>query len=406
MAAPLEGLKVLELARVLAGPWAGQMLGDLGASVIKVESPSGDDTRNWGPPFVKGGVGEPSAAYFHATNRGKRSIAIDFQTREGQDIVRKLAAGTDVLIENFKVGGLAKYGLDYASLNRINPRLIYCSITGFGQTGPYAQLPGYDFMIQGMGGLMAQTGEPDRPPQKVGLAVVDILCGVYSVVAIEAALIAREKTGAGQHIDMALLDTVTSVMSYHAASYLTSGISPGRVGNAHPNIVPYDEFTTKDGHLIIAVGNDSQFRHFVEVLGVPELADDPRFATNDARVTHRADLMPRLRTLTAGFLRDDLMARLKAANVPVGPINRVDQVFADPQVIARGMRLDLPDGGGAKIPSVRDPIVMDQTPLRYERASPARGEHTRAILSELGYARDTIDKLIATGVVSIAEGSA
>jgi crotonobetainyl-CoA:carnitine CoA-transferase CaiB-like acyl-CoA transferase len=399
MAPPLEGLKVLELARVLAGPWAGQMLGDLGASVIKVESPAGDDTRRWGPPFVKGGIGEPSAAYYHSTNRGKRSIAIDFRSPEGREIVRKLAAGSDVLIENFKVGGLAKYGLDYPSLKPLNPRLIYCSVTGFGQTGPYAPLPGYDFMIQGMAGLMDQTGEPDGPPQKVGLAVVDILCGVYAVVAIEAALIAREKSGSGQHIDMALLDTMTSVMSYHAVSYLASGVSPTRVGNAHPNIVPYDEFAVKDGHLIVAVGNDSQFRHFVGVIGAPELADDPRFATNDARVTNRAELMPRLKTLAAGWLRDDLMTKLKDANVPVGPINRVDQVFADPQVVARGMRLDLPDGAGVGIPSVRDPIMMDGNPLRYERASPARGEHTRAILSELGYGQDAMDKLIAAGVV-------
>jgi crotonobetainyl-CoA:carnitine CoA-transferase CaiB-like acyl-CoA transferase len=399
MAPPLAGLKVLELARVLAGPWAGQMLGDLGASVVKVESPAGDDTRHWGPPFVKGGVGPPTAAYFHSTNRGKRSIAIDFRKPEGQEIVRKLAADSDVLVENFKVGGLAKYGLDYPSLKPLNPRLIYCSITGFGQTGPYAPLPGYDFMIQGMAGLMDQTGEPDGPPQKVGLAIVDILCGAYAVVAIEAALISREKTGSGQHIDMALLDTMTSVMSYHAISYLASGVSPTRVGNAHPNIVPYDEFATKDGHLIVAVGNDSQFRNFVTVLGVPELADDPRFATNDARVTNRKEIVPLLRELVAGWVRDDLMAKLKGANVPVGPINRVDQVFADPQVIARGMRLDLPDGAGVKIPSVRDPILMDGTPLRYERASPARGEHTRAILSELGYAQDAVEKLIATGVV-------
>jgi crotonobetainyl-CoA:carnitine CoA-transferase CaiB-like acyl-CoA transferase len=402
MAPPLAGLKVLELARVLAGPWAGQMLSDLGASVIKVESPAGDDTRNWGPPFVEGGIGRPAAAYYHSTNRGKRSIAIDFRKPEGREIVRKLAAASDVLIENFKVGGLAKYGLDYVSLKPLNPRLIYCSITGFGQTGPYAPLPGYDFVIQGMGGLMDQTGDPDGPPQKVGLAVVDIFAGVYSVAAIEAALIAREKTGTGQHIDLALLDTVTSVMSYHAVSYLASGVSPTRVGNAHPNIVPYDEFATRDGHLIVAVGNDSQFRSFVAILGRPDLADDPRFATNAARVTNRKEIVPLLRELVAGWFRDDLMAKLKVANVPVGPINRIDQVFSDPQVQARGMRLDLPDGGGVKIPSVRDPILMDGTPLRYENASPAHGEHTRAILSELGYPQSAIESLIATGVVIAA----
>ena len=399
MAPPLEGLKVLELARVLAGPWAGQMLGDLGASVVKVESPAGDDTRHWGPPFIKGGFGDSSAAYFHSTNRGKRSIAIDFRLPEGQKIVRRLTAESDVLIENFKVGGLAKYGLDYPSLKPLNPRLIYCSITGFGQTGPYAPLPGYDFMVQGIGGIMDQTGEPDGRPQKVGVAIVDILSGVYSVAAIEAALIARARTGAGQHIDMALLDTMTSVLSYHAVSYLASGVAPTRVGNAHPNIVPYDEFPVKDGHLIIAVGNNAQFREFVAVLGAPELADDPRFATNEARVTNRAEIIPRLKRLTAEWSRDDLTERLKAANVPVGPINRVDEVFADPQVVARGMRLDLPDGAGVRIPSVRDPILMEATPLRYERASPAHGEHTRAILAELGYSGDAIGKLIAAGAV-------
>jgi crotonobetainyl-CoA:carnitine CoA-transferase CaiB-like acyl-CoA transferase len=400
MAAPLEGIRVLELARVLAGPWAGQMLADLGASVIKVESPAGDDTRHWGPPFVEGGVGEPSAAYFHSTNRGKRSIAIDFSKAGGQKIVRELAARSDVLIENFKVGDLAKFGLDYPSLKAINPTLIYCSITGFGQTGPYAAQPGYDFMVQGLGGLMDQTGEPDGPPQKVGLAVVDIITGIYSVVAIEAALIAREKTGDGQHIDMALLDTMTSVMSYHAVSHLASGVGPARVGNAHPNIVPYDEFAVQDGHIIITVGNDGQFRSLLGVVGAPQLADDARFATNEVRVRNRVALMELLRPLVAKWKRDDLISKLHAATVPCGPINTVAQAFADPQVVARGMRIDLPDGSGKRIPLVRDPIVMDGTPLRYERASPARGEHTTAILTELGYDAGTVSALIKSGTVA------
>ena len=396
--APLAGLKVLELARVLAGPWAGQTLADLGADVIKVEAIAGDDTRGWGPPFVDHGEHDRSAAYFHSCNRGKRSIAIDFRKREGQRIAQELAASCDVVIENFKVGGLKKYGLDYDALAATNPRLVYCSITGFGQDGPAAARPGYDFMIQAMGGIMDLTGQPDGEPQKVGLAFVDIFTGVYAVVSIQAALAVREKTGRGQHIDLSLLDTMVSVLSYQGLSYLVSGTPPHRMGNAHPSIVPYQEFPTADGHLIIAVGNDSQFRHLMGVLGEPALSDDPMFATNEARVTNRAVLIPRLSALTTGFTRDELLAKLEAAGVPGGPINRVDQVFAEPQVIYRQMRLDLEREGGS-VPTVRSPMVLSGTPLTYQRASPRLGEHTRDVLHALGYGPDDIDRLMQSGAV-------
>jgi len=395
---PLAGLKVLELARVLAGPWAGQTLADLGADVIKVESIAGDDTRGWGPPFVDHGPHDRSAAYYHACNRGKRSIAIDFRKPEGQRIVQQLAARSDVVIENFKVGGLAKYGLDFASLEAANPRLIYCSITGFGQDGPAASRPGYDFMIQAMGGLMDLTGQPEGEPQKVGLAIVDIFTGVYAVVAVQAALAARERTGRGQHIDLPLLDTMVSVLAYQAESYLVSGTPPRRMGNAHPSIVPYQEFPTSDGHLIIAVGNDSQFHHLSGVLGEPGLADDPLFATNEARVSNRSVLIPKLAALTSRFTRDELLDKLEAAGVPVGPINRVDQVFADPQVIFRKMRLDLARQGGS-VPTVRSPMVMSDTPLVYERPPPRLGEHTREILAALGHPQEEIDRLMQSGAV-------
>jgi crotonobetainyl-CoA:carnitine CoA-transferase CaiB-like acyl-CoA transferase len=395
---PLAGLKVLELARVLAGPWAGQTLADLGADVIKVESFAGDDTRGWGPPFVDHGGHDRSAAYFHSCNRGKRSIAIDFRKPEGQRVVRELAAASDVVIENFKAGGLKKYGLDYGSLAAVNPRLVYCSITGFGQDGPAAARPGYDFMIQAMGGIMDLTGPPDGGPQKVGLAFVDIFTGVYAVVSIQAALAAREKTGRGQHIDLSLLDTMVSVLSYQGLNYLVSGTPPHRMGNAHPNIVPYQEFPTADGHLIIAVGNDSQFRQLAGVLGEPALSNDPMFATNEARVTNRGVLIPKLAALTGSVARDDLLAKLEAAGVPAGPINRVDQVFAEPQVVHRGMRLDLQREGGP-VPTVRSPMVLSDTPLAYERASPRLGEHSREILAGLGYRPDEIDGLMQSGAV-------
>ena len=344
---PLEGLKVLELARILAGPWVGQLLADLGADVVKVERPgAGDDTRGWGPPFVEAADGgDLSAAYFHSCNRGKRSIAADFETPEGQELVRKLAAHADVVIENFKVGGLKKYGLDYASLKQVNPRLVYCSITGFGQDGPYASRAGYDFMIQGMGGIMDLTGDPDGEPQKIGVAYVDIFTGVYSVVGILAALRQRDATGEGAHLDMALLDVQTSVLANQAMNYLASGKAPRRMGNAHPNIVPYQVFPVADGHVIVAVGNDGQFARLVAVLGRPELAQDERFRSNAGRVGHRAELAPLLTGLTLTFTREDLLSALEKQGVPAGPINTVADVFADPQVIARGMKIDLPSDG-------------------------------------------------------------
>jgi crotonobetainyl-CoA:carnitine CoA-transferase CaiB-like acyl-CoA transferase len=383
---PLEGLKVLELARILAGPWVGQLLADLGADVVKVERPGvGDDTRGWGPPFIEGAEGDDlSAAYFHSCNRGKRSIAVDFETPEGQDLVRRLASQADVVIENFKVGGLKKYGLDYDGLKQVNPRLVYCSITGFGQTGPYAARAGYDFMIQGLGGIMDLTGDPEGEPQKIGVAYVDIFTGVYSVVGILAALRKRDATGEGAHLDMALLDVQTSVLANQAMNYLASGKSPRRMGNAHPNIVPYQVFPVADGHVIVAVGNDGQFARFVSVLGKPELAQDERFGTNAGRVGYRAELVPLLTELTLTFTREDLLAALEGQGVPAGPINTVADVFADPQVIARGMKIDLPSQAakGGAIPSVRSPIVMDGQPMAAGRPSPRLGEHTDEVLSD------------------------
>jgi crotonobetainyl-CoA:carnitine CoA-transferase CaiB-like acyl-CoA transferase len=386
MTKPLEGLKVLELARILAGPWVGQLLADLGADVVKVERPgAGDDTRGWGPPFVEGAEGgDLSAAYFHSCNRGKRSIAVDFETPEGQDLVRRLAAQADVVVENFKVGGLKKYGLDWDSLRRVNPRLVYCSITGFGQNGPYAARAGYDFMIQGMGGIMDLTGAPEGEPQKIGVAYVDIFTGVYSVVGILAALFRRDRTGQGAHVDMALLDVQTSVLANQALNYLASGKAPRRMGNAHPNIVPYQVFPVADGHVIVAVGNDGQFARFVSVLGRADLAQDERFRTNAGRVRHRVALVPILTELTLRVPRDGLLAALEAQGVPAGPINTVADVFADPQVIARGMRIDLPAPAakGGAIPSVRSPIVLDGEPMAAWRPSPRLGEHTQEVLSD------------------------
>ena len=399
MAPPLAGLKVLELARVLAGPWAGQVFADLGGEVIKVESPAGDDTRRWGPPAIDNGDGTSDAAYFHACNRGKRSIVVDFRKPEGREIVRRLASRADVVIENFKVGALAKFGLDYASLKAVNPAIVYCSITGFGQDGPYAPRPGYDFVIQAMGGLMDLTGAPDGEPQKVGVAYADIFTGLYAVIAVQAALAHRRSTGEGQLIDMALLDTQVGVLANQAMNYLVTGTAPRRLGNAHPNIVPYQVFATADGHIVIAVGNDSQFRQLVTVLGAPGLADNPLSATNEARVANRAVLVPELARLVAPFARAELLARLERANVPAGPINTVAEVFDDPQVIHRAMRVDLAHGSGAVLPSVRTPITMSETPLATNRAAPLLGEHTAEILAELGHDAADIDRLVSEGVV-------
>lgn len=367
-AAPLEGLKVLELARILAGPWIGQTLSDLGAEVIKVESPEGDDTRLWGPPWVDRN-GQQTAAYFHCANRGKRSVVADFRSEDGQDLVRDLAAQADILIENFKVGGLAKYGLDYASLSALNPRLIYCSVTGFGQTGPYAARAGYDYIIQGISGLMSVTGEPDGQPQKVGLAVTDIFTGLYGTIGILAAVEQRHQTGRGQHIDMSLLDTATSVMANQAMNYLTSGTPPKRMGNAHPNLSPYQVFDCADGWIIIATGNDRQYQKLAGLLGAADLGHDTRFLTNADRVANREVLSDLLGAQTCTWARDDLLAGCETIGVPAGPINDLADVFADPQVVARGMVVAL-DG----VPSVRSPITFSAADLKLERPSPNLGE--------------------------------
>ena len=366
--APLSGLKVIELARILAGPWAGQTLADLGADVIKVESPEGDDTRQWGPPFVERD-GDRSAAYFHSCNRGKRSVTVDFRTAEGQETVRRLIADADIVIENFKVGGLTKYGLDYAALSAINPRLIYCSVTGFGQTGPYAHRAGYDYIIQGMSGLMSITGEPDGQPQKVGVAVTDIFTGVYSVVGILAALHQRAVTGKGQQIDMALLDVATAISANQGLNYLTTGKAPSRMGNAHPNLVPYQVFEASDGHLIIATGNDGQYRKLCALLGLADLADDPRFLSNADRIANRAALTDLLTAKTSQRTKTDLLAACEASGVPAGPINDMAEVFADPQVVARGMQVTV-DG----LPGVRTPISFSDAELAIGRASPMLGQ--------------------------------
>ena len=390
---------MLELARVLAGPWAGQALADLGAEVIKVESLAGDDTRGWGPPWIENGDGTRDAAYYHSCNRGKRSLAVDFAAPDGRAIVTRLATRADVLIENFKVGGLKKFGLDYASLKPLNPRLVYCSITGFGQDGPYAARPGYDFLIQGMGGIMDLTGDPAGEPQKVGVAFADIFTGLYAVIAIQAALAERSRSGEGQAIDMALLDSQVAVLANQAMNYLASGVSPHRLGNAHPNIVPYQVFAVADGHVIVAVGNDGQFARLAGVLGAPELAGDPRYATNADRVANRGTLVRQLAALIGPFERDGLLGRLHAAGVPAGPINDVAHVFADPQVVHRGMRVDLPREDGGAVPSVRSPVLMSRSPTGASRAAPRLGEHTREVLGEIGYGRQDVDRLLAGGVV-------
>ena len=390
MAGPLEGLKVLELARILAGPWAGQTLADLGADVVKVESPGGDDTRSWGPPFVAAADGgDLSAAYFHACNRGKRSIVADFGTEEGRALVRRLAASADVLIENFKVGGLAKYGLDHASLKAVNPRLIYASITGFGQDGPYANRAGYDFLIQGMGGPMSITGDPNGQPTKTGFAMADIFSGLYATIGILAALRRRDGTGEGAWIDCALMDSQVSVLANQALNFLVSGKAPKRLGNAHPSIVPYEVFPVAEGHIIIAVGNDGQFRRLCEVLGRAEMGTNPDYATNPARVENRIALIAILSALTMAWSRDDLLAGLEKAGVPAGPINSIAEVFDDPQVRHRGMRLDLPSDAAAagSIPGVRTPLMIDGQPAAHARPSPRVGEHQAEILTDPNWDR-------------------
>ena len=377
-------MRVLELARILAGPWSGQLLADLGAEVIKVERPAeGDDTRHWGPPFLTDPAGGSlDAAYFHATNRGKRSIAIDIASPEGQAEVRALAARSDVVIENFKVGALAKYGLDHAGLSAVNPRIVTCSITGFGQTGPYASRAGYDFIVQAMGGAMSLTGEPDGAPQKAGVAYADIFTGLYATVAILAALRRRDQTGQGAHIDMALLDSQVGVLANQALNFMASGIAPNRMGNAHPNLVPYQSFRTADGDIIVAVGNDRQFAKFCAILGLDGLAMDERFRTNAGRVTNRAVLIPMLADATAIWTRATLAARLEAEGVPGGPINPLDAVFADPQVVARGMAIASP-GPDGPLPGLASPIVIDGERQNANRAAPRLDADGAAIRREL-----------------------
>ena len=388
MSKPLAGLRVLELARILAGPWAGQMLADLGADVIKVERKgAGDDTRSWGPPFVEGKDGQHiGSAYFHGANRGKRSIEVDFDSEDGKRIVRKLAARSDVLIENFKVGGLAKFGLDYKSLAGECPRLIYCSVTGFGQDGPYAKRAGYDLMAQGMGGIMDLTGEPDGEPTRIGIPMSDIFTGCYSVIGILAALAQRERTGKGAYVDTALVDSTVGVLSNQALNYLVSGKVPKRIGNMHANIVPYQVFQVADGYAIVATGNDTQYIKFCKVIGAPELAEDERYKNNSLRLQQRDELVAKLTAKTKQMKRDDLLAKLEQQGVPAGPINDLEQVFNDPQVIHRGMKLELPSAAakGGTIPGVRTPIVMDGWKAGSENPAPLLGEHTAEILREIG----------------------
>ena len=386
---PLPASVVIELARILAAPWAGQVLADLGADVIKVEQPGrGDDTRHWGPPFLTAPEGDNlGAAYYHACNRGKRSIAVDIATPQGQETIRRLAASADVLIENFKVGGLEKYGLDEASLRAASPRLVYCSITGFGQTGPYAGRAGYDVMIQGMSGIMALTGEPDGEPMKMGVAFADIFTGLYAAIAIQAALAQRQRTGRGAVIDMALLDAMVSVLANQAMNYLVAGREPPRLGNAHPNVVPYEVFPATDGHIIIAVGNDRQFKDLCRLLDLDALAGDARFATNADRVTNREALVPDLKAATAKWPAAELLAALEAGGVPAGPINGLAAIFADPQIAARQLVIER-SADGVAVPGLRTPIMLDGRAAASDRPAPRLGQHTEEILAELASMED------------------
>jgi len=403
----LDGVRVLDLSRILAGPWATQVLADFGADVIKVERPGvGDDTRTWGPPYLKDAAGNDSSesAYYLCANRGKRSVAIDFTTAEGQALLRELVMHCDVLVENYKVGGLKKYGLDFASLQAINPKLVYCSITGYGQDGPYAQRAGYDAAIQAIGGLMSVTGEPDGAPgagpQKVGVAATDLMTGMYAATAILAALRHAERTGVGQQIDLALLDTQVAWLANQASNYLVGGVVPTRQGTAHPNIVPYQVMPAADGYFMLAVGNDGQFARFCEVIGEPQLASDPRYATNNARVAHRDELVPFLQQRLGTRPAAEWLVALEQAVVPANPVNRIDQVFADPQVQARGLRIELPHAGGGSVPMVRNPLKFSATPLQYTQAAPVLGQHTRQVLEEVLSIDDArLHALQAQGVV-------
>ncbi len=411
MSDSLAHIKVLDLSRILAGPWCTQVLGDLGAEVIKLERPGqGDDTRGWGPPFLRpaddgvaAGAGA-DAAYFTCANRNKKSVTVDFTTAAGQAIVRRLAVQSDVLVENFKLGSLAAYGLDYESLRALNPRLVYCSITGFGQTGPYAARPGYDFLIQAMGGLMSVTGRKDGDagagPQKAGVALTDILTGLYATIGILAALADRDRTGLGQHLDIALLDVQVATLANQAANYLVSGTAPGRMGNAHPNIVPYQDFPTSDGYLIVAVGNDGQFARLCAELGVRELASDPRFAHNQDRVAHRETLIAALCAATRAQSTAHWVGKLEASGVPCGPINTIDQVFADAQVRARELAISMPHPAAGTVPLVASPLRLSRSPVSYRLAPPALGADTEAVLRErLGMSAAQIEAIAAQGII-------
>jgi formyl-CoA transferase len=409
MTLPLSHITVLDLSRILAGPWCSQLLADLGATVIKIEHPGrGDDTRGWGPPFLKDRQGNETgeAAYYLGVNRNKQSVAVDFTQPEGQAILLALARQADVFLENYKVGGLKKYGLDYASVRNANPNVVYCSVTGFGQSGPYANSAGYDFMIQGMGGLMSVTGErddlPGGGPQKVGVAVSDIMTGLYATVAIQAALTHRERTGVGQQIDMALLDTQVAMIANLNMNYLISGVVPGRMGNAHANIVPYQVFASADGHVILAVGNDGQFEKFCQIAGRPDLALDPRFKINASRVRHRETLVPIVAALIKTRTAREWTTACDAAQVPCGPINKLDQVFADPQVVHRRMRIDLPHPLSGTVPQVVNPIKLSETPLECRSAPPLLGQHTAGVLAaRLGYDAERIEELAARKIIGV-----
>jgi crotonobetainyl-CoA:carnitine CoA-transferase CaiB-like acyl-CoA transferase len=403
----LEGLRVLDLSRVLAGPWAGQVLADFGADVVKVERPGrGDDTRSWGPPYI-GDEADGMSAYFCTANRGKDSLGIDLRHPRGRELLRRLADTSDVLIENFRVGTMARYGLDYGTLSRTNPRLVYCSITAFGQDGPERDAPGYDAIIQGLGGLMSITGAPETEdgggPQKVGVAVADLFCGMYAVSAILAALQARARDGIGQFIDLALMDCQVAMLANQAMNYLVDGRIPNRLGNAHPNIVPYQSFATMDGYLMVAVGNDAQFRRLTETLGLAGLADDPRFVSNRSRVEHRESLIPILEKVFASAPTRRWVARLKAAEVPSGPVNGIDAVFEEPQVRHRGLRLDLTDAAGRRIPGVANPIRFSATPVGYRAAPPRLGEMGHRVLRDwLNMSSTDISTLSEEGAIEIS----
>lgn len=402
MSGPLKGIRVLDLTRVLAGPWATQMLADFGAEVIKIEKPGeGDDTRGWGPPFLKNADGSTGdAAYFQSANRGKQSVCIDMAKPEGASLIKALASKSDILIENFKVGGLKKYGLDYESLKAENPRLIYCSITGFGQTGPYANRAGYDFMIQGMSGVMSITGEPVGEPMKMGVAFSDIFAGLHAVIGLQAALFHRERTGQGQYIDISLLDSQVSVLANQALNYLVGGKVPQRLGNAHPNIVPYQTFETADGHIIMAVGNDRQYAEYCKIIGAPELASAP-YDNNRGRVENRTALVPLLAPLMKKRTTSEWVGAFEAATVPCGPINTIDQMFANEQVLARGMQIGMTREDGVQVPGVANPIVFSETPIEYGTPSPILGDSTGAVLNAvLNLDSAELDKLKSGKVIS------